>query len=63
MALMIQAVGQRLASSKSESNCSISSCSLGLVTSGAHMKMVWHNIIDDGTVSGELLLAPQIAPA
>jgi hypothetical protein len=60
---MIHVVGQKWLFSKLTSRLTISSRSKGSETRGPQMKMVWQIVMEIGTVSGELLPAPQMMRA
>jgi hypothetical protein len=62
-ALMIHVDGQKWFFSKLTSRVTISSRSRGSDTRGPQMKIVWQIVMEIGTVSGELLPAPQIMRA
>jgi hypothetical protein len=57
---MIHVVGQKWFFSKLTSRLTISSRSRGSNTRGPQMKIVWQIVMEMGTVSGELLPAPQM---
>jgi hypothetical protein len=60
---MIHVDGQKWFFSKLTSRVTISSRSRGSDTRGPQMKIVWQIVMEIGTVSGELLPAPQIMRA